>query len=517
MVNPIGDFPLNDDWQYAYPVKQLIISGQYEMISEIAPNIFLQVWWGYLICEVLGGFSFTYLRWASLILVPFFLYLFFAYLEKNQSSKEAGKLCLLMGFNPIFFSLAFSFMSEITFLSLMITSLFGYLSYYKSHREWYRWLGFSMAILSIFVRQQGLFIIISFEIASMIYANKHKKNIFRSILMMGIGIGIYLGIEKLLKPWLGVASHYIQVDHSSIESLIYNPQEAIFDFTTRLLMAIFYLGFFTLPFIFRFYLWFQSLFSKYKILLIFILTVNLIISLGAYFWLGRIFPYGGNIFFNLGLGPELLYDRYPLRLDSISRLNPLIMVIGGYLCQLNGSLLLISLIKSIVVPSIPKWGQFHIDSKNLGYLRSNLFLSIFIILIFTAGSIFSFFDRHLLPIFVAILLLIPFHKMNQAGHNTYWLLLIFFIFFSVAATKDYLSWNRVSKEAVEQLVAKGISNRLIDGGHARNGWINNREVKHEYLITFRPLNGSIVLEIYPYFSWLYLRKRKIFVLQMKRR
>jgi hypothetical protein len=57
-TNPDGNFPLHDDWQYAYPVKTLLENGQLEFQGIFAPNILLQIGWGYVFSLPFGGFSF---------------------------------------------------------------------------------------------------------------------------------------------------------------------------------------------------------------------------------------------------------------------------------------------------------------------------------------------------------------------------------------------------------------------------------------------------------------------------
>ena len=56
-VNPIGEFPQNDDWAYAKTVKQLHETGQYELSDWAAPNSLTNVIWGYFFTFVFG-FSF---------------------------------------------------------------------------------------------------------------------------------------------------------------------------------------------------------------------------------------------------------------------------------------------------------------------------------------------------------------------------------------------------------------------------------------------------------------------------
>ena len=43
LVNPFGDFPLNDDWRYASIVKGLAENGSIEVKQTFAPNLLFQL------------------------------------------------------------------------------------------------------------------------------------------------------------------------------------------------------------------------------------------------------------------------------------------------------------------------------------------------------------------------------------------------------------------------------------------------------------------------------------------
>lgn len=106
-----GDFPLNDDWQYAYPVKQWVETGQLSIKARFSPNIVTQVVWGALFCKLGGGFSFECLRWSTWVAaglggLGFFRLL--RLLSVSLSMATVGTAVLL--FSPLYFHLSFSFM-----------------------------------------------------------------------------------------------------------------------------------------------------------------------------------------------------------------------------------------------------------------------------------------------------------------------------------------------------------------------------------------------------------------------
>ena len=65
LIQPWGDFPLNDDWQYAHITKQFAETLQIKIDVPIAPTVILQTLFGGIITS-LFGFSHTYLRILTL-------------------------------------------------------------------------------------------------------------------------------------------------------------------------------------------------------------------------------------------------------------------------------------------------------------------------------------------------------------------------------------------------------------------------------------------------------------------
>lgn len=67
IINPIGEFCLNDDWVYAASVKTLLSKGVFEIGSWPAMTLYAHVLWGFVFVK-LFGFSFTVLRFSILVL-----------------------------------------------------------------------------------------------------------------------------------------------------------------------------------------------------------------------------------------------------------------------------------------------------------------------------------------------------------------------------------------------------------------------------------------------------------------
>ncbi len=68
VVNPIGDFPLNDDWSFGLAVKNLLQTGEFHPTGWTSMPLITQTLWGALFC-LPGGFSFNALRFSTLAII----------------------------------------------------------------------------------------------------------------------------------------------------------------------------------------------------------------------------------------------------------------------------------------------------------------------------------------------------------------------------------------------------------------------------------------------------------------
>ena len=119
LVNPMGNFPINDDWAYARSVLSLVENGEFHLLDWGAMTLISQVLWGALWVKVFG-FSFEVLRFST-IFMGFITLLGSYYLLLSMSmSKQTwvamtGTLVLLV--NPMFTVLVNSFMTDVPFLA----------------------------------------------------------------------------------------------------------------------------------------------------------------------------------------------------------------------------------------------------------------------------------------------------------------------------------------------------------------------------------------------------------------
>jgi len=522
LVNPIGDFPLNDDWQYAYPVQQLIETGQIGFTGRFAPNIFLQVAWGYVWSWAYGAFSYTILRLSVLTLGWVGGLLVFRTGKLLSLSTPLSLLlsaCLL--FNPLYFNLSFSFMTDVPFLVVVLFSLYCWLRYEKKGER----VAFAGAVIlamgSFLIRQPGILLLPLYAGALLFPASGKKRQWFAALAVLALTVLLYLGVEKGLKPYLGIIDNYVPVGSIYLEIIFDNPLSFISQQAKQFLKTLIFLGFFSLPLAPFFWKKMKQM-GLFRIKIMAPVIIGNVLLLLLLVKVGKTFPFGGNILFNAGLGPELLIDRYKFDLPHTPQLPEVVMLAIQLLAQVWMTLLVARswssarLLRGAPAPRYQYRFFLLLLLLNLPYL----FLM----------SIFSYFDRYLLlPVVSSFFFIGWLARDARLGKTWSFIPLFLFGLFSLLATKDYLNWNRARAQAFEFLQNESVSIKEMDAGYEYNGLYNYQPDfqdppdqswwwvdEDDYLITFGPVEGFEVVKTFPYRRWLSGETNEILILKQMR-
>jgi hypothetical protein len=144
----------------------------------------------------------------------------------------------------------------------------------------------------------------------------------------------------------------------------------------------------------------------------------------------------------------------------------------------------------------------------------------------------TFFDRYILPCIPTIfLILLPVNQLfTKTKGFIFGLLLFVYVFFSIAATHDYMSWNRTRWQAINYLTnEQKITKDKIDGGFEFNGWFQtgglNPTIKgeiswwfvssDEYVVSFDSIDGFKTIKRFNYFRFLPPGSDSLFILYKK--
>ena len=187
LVNPVGDFPLNDDWRYALAVKSILETGRFELPYPGAPNVFAQAYWGALFCLPFG-FSFTALRFSTLTLGAagiFALYLLLREIGAGRWIALLGGLTLAV--NPLYFALAQTFMTDVPLLALLIAALWLFVRGVQREETASVVAGILIALIAILIRQFALLLLLAFSVAYLIRNGWTRQALAVAILPLLLG------------------------------------------------------------------------------------------------------------------------------------------------------------------------------------------------------------------------------------------------------------------------------------------------------------------------------------------
>lgn len=514
-TEPVGNFPIGDDWQYSYPVKTWIEHGVMEFKGIFAPNVLLQVAWGFLFCKIGGGFDFTWLRVSTLIAGMIGLFYFFKILKQlSLPNKVAFFAVFILMFNPLFYYLSFTFFTDIPFSALFIISVFYFLKYLQIQKIKFLTWAVIFAAGSFYIRQPGLLLIPTFGIYIVLEKRFSKKSLLIGTLFFFSVFAVYFSLEKWIKPALSISDNFVPVGGQFYTAIIKTPLFTALEWIKKGIKTFVYLGFFGLPFLpFVWKIWeAKKMFNKINISLVILINAALLLSL---VYVGKTFPFGGNILFNCGLGSELLADVYTQGLPNVPRMPNWVMLVIQFIGQLSASFLFILIINGY---------------KKLQPLQKKVivFLLLFNLIYLPVMSITSFFDRYLLPTIISFFIILSFFVEINKNEKSAWkfLPLIFICGFSLLATKDFMAWNRAKNKAFLYLTNKGVSIKEMDAGYEYNGFYNYHFPKEEkdgrsfwwvtddkYMITFGPVNGYREIAAFPYYRCLFFKRDNILVVQ----
>lgn len=542
IVNPEGNFPLNDDWCYAYSVKHLVQEGRWVFSRWHSMTLTAQVVWGAIFSKIFG-FSFNVLRFSTLILGLVGVLTTYAILWEIGAGFTVSLLgALVVMTNPLYFVSSFTFMTEVPFYGCFVLGVFFFIQSLKTDKIFPVVLATIFSILAVLIRQVGLFIPIGYAAACLFRKKWTPANLLRAfgptLLVTVCLFGNLLWLKSMgqfSNRYRGFYYLFHSVANNFSLNFIIRPG----------LQILVYLGFFLLPFLVYLFPGYLRTLSKRKYIFSMLMIFFLVLAGGWFFKKHRILPFFSNTMYNFGLGRLNLRDTHYLGLLRDNKILP--ERAGSHLSAKN------NIFQTHLPPSLSRhyWrlltgagilggallafylaaGIFWTCPKDESLiLCATFFLLYFFLLLFT-----GIFDRYLILFFPVILVIVSkISGFSRKGPGRTSLVLagsmvLLFAFFSVAATHDYLSWNRARWQGLNYLMEdRHIPPGFIDGGYEFNGWYcyspNYKPASarirsfwwvedDRYLVTFRKMLDCRVLAVYPFQRWLPYRKDNIFILE----
>lgn len=513
VVNPVGEFPLNDDWSYTASLRYLYTTHHLRLGGFTSMPLVAQLGWGLIFCDIFG-FSFTVVRCSTLVLslaALVFCYFLIKELSGSRKLSFAGSLMLLV--NPVFLNLSNTFMTDVPFLCMLLGSLLFFVRGLKQDRWWFIAAGICFVVAASLIRQLGLLVPPAF---ALVYVCSGRRDI-RRVLTAAVVVVVPVGVYVLYNGWLKRHDSYPVMYDEGTKQIwfhLFGSSDSRFSYLFRQVLDLgVYCGFFIFPLIFMFDE--RGLFRFYKFRYYYLFL--LLAGAGYCLFFRRLMPFTGNVINPYGLGSITLRDVMILKADHLRSLPPAVWVIMTAAGFAGVGLLLFILVR-ILRPG--EWRRAFPGT----YLQASpdgFFLTCFLLLYAGVMVVGASFDRYYLPILPIVCalagsVLSGYLARSRISAGLFCMVLIVYGVYSTALTGDYLSWNRARWQALHWLMdEQGVSADRIDGGFEFNGYYlydgTPMELRDDpdkpswwwvkgddYLVSFGPLGGYEIVRKYPW-------------------
>lgn len=535
IVHPTGNFPLNDDWVYALSVKSIIQTGHFRLLDWSQAIAVVHAYWGALFCWMLG-FSFDTLRLSTLVLgLGGVLATYFLFRQLNIKPSFALMGAAIISVNPIYFCLSNSFMTDVPFYFLSVTSLGFMVRGFRNQSDLWLALGLSIGFIAILTRQFGFVLPLGFGAAYLWNKPRCLKTTIIAVTPLILQLTMYIWIQHWVSIHTdgsyGQQSNFLRNIHWRLREyklgLFINPKQ---------FMVLAYSGLFVLPLmLLNFYADIKraTLQQRYIIvakLLFIIALLGVMINQSK----NQLMPFSGNVLAYYGVGPLTLRDTFILHenLPSYTEILQIVWISVSCFTVLGCALVLE---KGLRVGT-EAWRKVRHGEKyyiSHSAVLLSVSLAAYIALITIAAP--YFFDRYLLFCFPYFIVFASFQftdggniKLSASSINLSWLLVVVVWMFSIAAMHDYFAWNGQRWNATNDLTIRdGVKPAFIDGGYEFNGWYLSKPggpnygadkswwwvEDDKYVIAMGPIPGYRQISSYPFTGWLFNRQSGIIVLE----
>ena len=458
LINPIGEFPLNDDWAYSKTVETYLSTGVLKFSAWQAVPMLTQYLTAITFCKIFG-FSFTALRFVSLISSVVIIISFNQILKKTQLSSKSKFIALMvLVFNPIFLSLSNTFMPDVFLLMLTLIGFLFLLKTIQNTSVINLLLFCFFSVAATLVRQTGILLPLSFAIVYVFVFPFSIKNI--SIGLLPILITVFaLVLFSILSKSLWETPESFNYQLNKISNVVLHPTiNAFKSFSFYIITSSIALGLMLLPLTvsnFKTHYLQSKNYLPFKIVIVSYLSLVLFKILFS----ENSLPNVGNLLHHMGIGPVILNGFSTQEVPVYSSAWKIILLTLNVLGGLSFAGFFVEICTKIKLEKIKK-------KKFVFY-----FIPIFVILYILPLSLSFLNDRYLLYIFPFLILIYFLSFKIEIKKSLFLITFLPIAFYSIAGTHDYLSINRKRWEITNHLMKDlKIPATEIDGGFEFNGW-----------------------------------------------
>lgn len=495
MVNPLRDFPLNDDWSYAKSVLIYQFDDKLTIGDWPAMTLFTHILWGSLFTGSLG-FSFWALRFSTLVSSLIGLLVLQSLIRRISGNSLVALMgALILLFNPIYFNLSNTFMTDVNFTTLLLLDVYLIHSFFESKKHRLLFWIFLVSVLLVLLRQFGLILPLAFFLSCLFIPErrlKYSAMAFMLFLLVLFALKYYEAYLQRILPGYAMYKFSEGIDPLSQTFL----ERSMENFKARYKILLVLIMCFTAPYTMVFLPAQLRRLGLWKSLMLLLLVMA-----GSWWIFGQEpFPFK-NIFSNMSVGPEAYYQntqhymQHSYSESFTEWMNVVKVLLAGFF--LTGLICFL-------------WPG-HATKRGLRGVNPFAVFMVLLMLMYTAELFIteSFFDRYALPLLPLVLILTALYGLRDAPKLAPALVVLPFLFYvAVYGTKDYFTLQEKTWEAYEYLRRdKGIAPDRINAGFEISCW-NEGQITwwtdylslepYDYLIQFKPEPGFTPLKSFEF-------------------
>jgi hypothetical protein len=523
LVNPVGEFPLNDDWSWSMTAKRLAEGHGYQPGSWSEMTLFTHALWGALFC-LPSGFSFTALRYSTLALSLVGVFGIYALVRQLQRPRWLAIVCALtLVFNPLYFALSNSYMADVPFTTLVVFSALFFIRHLQKQNGIDLVLATTFALAATLSRQMGLCVPFAFGVALCLKHRLQRCCLFRAFIPALTCFIALVAYQYWLKATGKPPPNNIRTER--LWAALSNPRKVPINLVYYGWCMLMYLGWFLLPVVVLTISRVRDLAtsSRPNYPARIALFIFFAVSMARFMFIPSLMPVHNNVIIPQGIGPATLRDTFDLQLPHLPAWPTAFWFIVTALSLAGAAILIFNTFKN---------ASAFLSKNFFAHPKPDTHVGIFLLLASLAYLmpflLSGFFDRYLIPVtaFLAVgisaLLIDRDVKFSHPKFIAAILLIIGSGFFAIVGTRDYLEWNRARWRALDHLVEQdSVKPEQIDGGFEFNGWnsfddlsrTNSAQVAPLYIVSFGDIEGYNPISTNSYINWMPPREGQILVLK----
>ncbi|SPE31324.1 membrane hypothetical protein [Candidatus Sulfopaludibacter sp. SbA3] len=465
LVQPWGNYPLNDDWIYAHIAKKFAESGRFVFDHDTGAAFIGQ---GLLAAPVIRilGFSHAYLRCLTMTLgalIICLLWLLLRYAEVRPGIRIAALLTVV--WNPLFGYLSLSFMTEIYAYFFALLGAVVWMRDRRTHPEgplvsWSAAIATGLAVgAGFWIRQYSVLVFPALLGATVLTGRRRvrcslPRLVGSSLVFATVIAGFFLARALAQIPLADYSRRLDRIWHVNAGATFL--QGGIFlSYMTAFLLPLLLLA--------R-NLWTRRMLPAAFLLgLLGVAAALVLLQTPPHLDLHPRFPFLSNIIRDAGIGPVLFPDVQALQLRSPAWPSGAWGAIECFLLAAN-------VLWAAVIfgaPAVLRKGGLRAEA-----LLFALLFSLASLTVTTFVDRLAAFDRYYLPetFGMAIAVALILSDAPRLFPTRFAVALLPLAFFTIAGLHDYFRWSDAGWDLYREALRNGISPANIQGSYEMNGW-----------------------------------------------